>query len=38
MGGIDITDSAWNNNVITIEKVTGNIYIKGLVTNGYTIS
>lgn len=38
MGGIDITDTAWSNNTITIEKVTGNIYINGLVTNGYTIT
>lgn len=38
MGGIDITDTAWSNNTITIEHVTGNIYINGLVTNGYVIT
>ena len=40
MGGIDITDTAWKSSTstISIEKVTGNLYITGTISSGYTIS
>lgn len=38
MGGIDVTSSVYKDKVITIEKVTGNIYITGVVNDGFAIT
>lgn len=38
MGGVDITDTCWKDSTISIESVTGNIYIDGVASNGYTIT
>jgi hypothetical protein len=33
MGGVDITSTAYNNNIITIESVTGNVTISIIAKN-----